>query len=154
MTSAMRRTTWWMVSSFSSISSPMRMTLGWVWKATSRAMWEALRPMRRLKCQYFRSDLQSELRLPISVAKAMQAEWYPKGICSSPGTWRSPSMVLGMPMTWVPDSRRFSARKAALVLESSPPTTTRPSSFRAAQVCRHCSIFWGVSILSRPVPSM
>ena len=40
----------------------------------SAAMWLALRPIRRLKCQYFRSDLQSELRLPTSVAKDMQAE--------------------------------------------------------------------------------
>ena len=63
-------------------------------------------------------------------------------------------MVLGMPMTWVLMPRRFSAKNAALVLESSPPTTTRPDNFRVAQVSRHCFIFSGVSILSRPVPNM
>ena len=43
------------------------------------------------------------------------------------------------------------AKKAALVLESSPPTTTRALRFRVLHVSLDKTIFLGVSILVRPV---
>ena len=48
------------------------------------------------------------------------------GICSF---FKSPSIVFGAPITlhFDPCFLKYSARRQALVLESSPPMTTRPS---------------------------
>jgi hypothetical protein len=54
------------------------------------------------------------------------------GICSF---YRSPSIVFGHPITLVLESilAKYSARRQAFVLESSPPITTRPSKSKSVQ---------------------
>ena len=46
----------------------MIVTFGWVCRAHSSAMCEALRPMSLMKCQYFLAELASRSMLPISSA--------------------------------------------------------------------------------------
>ncbi len=67
---------------------------------------------------------------------------------------RSPSMVLGTPTTAMgsPLEAKNSARRAAFVFESSPPTTTTASSLRRLAVSRALANCSGVSILVRPEP--
>ena len=70
--------------------------------------------------------------------------------------FRSPSMVLGQPMTWMPLlwAAKYSARTAALVLESSPPMMTMavmPCFLQTPSATANCS---SVSSLVLPEPMM
>jgi len=47
---------------------------------------------------------------------------------------------------------KYSAKRQALVFESSPPITTKPSSFRASQWAKELLNCSGVSILCLPEP--
>ena len=60
-------------SFFASTSSETRATLGLVWRATSRPMWEAERPMSFTKCQYFRPEAESRSMLPTVLARISTA---------------------------------------------------------------------------------
>ena len=57
-----------------STSSEMRATLGLVWRATSRPMWEADRPMSLMKCQYLR---------PARIGDSLQIAMMPRTYTSS-----------------------------------------------------------------------
>lgn len=113
---------------FASTSSPIRTQLIWVLSAHSRAIWEADLPMSLTKWQYSLEEMTSEQRFPIASEQTFVAVSNPNetGMCSF---YRSPSMVLGQPMTLVlePCLEKYSARRQAFVFESSPPMTTRPS---------------------------
>ena len=61
-------TTWPSVIFLARTSSPINTALGWVLKATSSVMCEALLPIRRTKCQYLRAELTSRQMLPTSSA--------------------------------------------------------------------------------------
>ena len=78
--------------------------------------------------------MYSAMRLPINSEYVLQAVSKPK-LTSTISFFRSPSMVLGQPMTLVvqPFFKKYSANKHALVLLSSPPITTSPSSFNDSQ---------------------
>ncbi len=58
--------TWPRLIFLCSTSSEMRQTLGLVWKAHSRAMCEAERPISLMKCQYLRLEAASRQMLPMS----------------------------------------------------------------------------------------
>ena len=66
----------------------------------------------------------------------------------------SPSIVFGIPITLqsIPSVSRYSAMNAAFVLESSPPTTTRPSSLFLTTVCLTFSNCSGLLIFVLSVP--
>ncbi len=61
-------------------------------------------------------------------------------------------MVLGHPTTHILEflERKYSAKRAAFVLESSPPMTTRPSSLSDSQYFKDFSKSYSFSILSLP----
>ncbi len=84
-----------------SISSEIRQTLGCTCKAHSSAICEAERPMSLIKCQYLRDELQSRCILPITSEYTLQAVSKPKEH-SIISFLRSPSMVLGQPITCTP----------------------------------------------------
>ena len=68
--------------------------------------------------------------------------------------FKSPSIVFGHPTTlvWHFSLVKYSANKQALVFESSPPITIKPSNFKASQCILDFSNCSGVSILSLPEP--
>ncbi len=68
--------------------------------------------------------------------------------------FKSPSIVLGTPITLVeiPLFTKCSAKRAAFVLESSPPTTTSASSAIRVTVCAAAANWDSLSILVRPEP--
>ena len=74
---------------------------------------------------------------PMHSEYVLQAVSKPK-LTSTNSFLRSPSIVLGHPTTHIfePWERKYSARRAAFVFESSPPITTNPSSFRDSQYFR------------------
>ena len=97
--------------------------------------------------------MTSEHKFPIASEYTLVAVSNPKltGMCSF---YRSPSIVLGQPMTFVlePFIAKYSASRHALVLESSPPITTRPSRSRLLQLVRESANCFSVSILCLPLP--
>mmetsp|Transcript_6796 Transcript_6796/g.10616 ORF Transcript_6796/g.10616 Transcript_6796/m.10616 type:complete len:209 (-) Transcript_6796:418-1044(-) len=127
--------------------------LGWVCKAHSRVMLEAARPMSRTKWYDFRADLASAVRFAISSEYVLHAVSKPKEV-STYSFLRSPSIVLGTPITRVftPCCRKYSASTAAFVLESSPPTTIRPSRLSFSAVAFTDANCLSVSIFVLPDP--
>ena len=131
----------------------MRHTLGCVSRAHSRAMWEALLPISLMKCQYFLALFASLSIFPISSEYVLVAVSKPKEISIS-SFFKSPSIVFGHPITCTPVScaLKYSARTAALVLESSPPMmvmAVMPCFLHTAAAFSNCSV---VSSLVLPLP--
>jgi len=97
--------------------------------------------------------MTSEHKFPIASEYTLVAVSNPKltGMCSF---YRSPSIVFGQPMTFVlePFIAKYSASRHALVLESSPPITTKPSRSRLLQLVRESANCFSVSILCLPLP--
>jgi hypothetical protein len=106
------------------------------------------------KCQYFLAERASEARLPTISAYVLLAESNPKHTLTLSGIWKSLSTVLGTATTLVGTfvAAKCSARYAALVAESSPPTMTSPSSFRSRHVLAAAAKCSGVCRRNRPVP--
>ena len=96
----------------------------------------------------------SELKFPIASEYTFVAVSNPKltGIYSF---FKSPSIVFGAPITlhFEPCFSKYSARRHAFVLESSPPITTRPSRSRAFAFASEASNCSGFSILCLPDPN-
>ena len=108
-----------------------------------------------MKCQYFFAEFASRSMLPISSLYVLHAVSNPK-LVSMTSFFRSPSIVLGQPITWIPlpFAAKYSARTAALVLESSPPMITiavSPCFFATDSTTLNCST---VSSFVRPDPMM
>ena len=78
-----------------------------------------------MKCQYFLAEIESLHILPISSLYVLVAVSNPNEHSIS-SFFKSPSIVLGQPITWMSMlfSAKYSASKAALVFESSPPIIT------------------------------
>jgi len=66
--------------------------------------------------------------------------------------FKSPSIVFGHPITFVelPLAKKYSAKSQALVLESSPPITTKPSSCNYLQLFSALALSFSEWILSLP----
>ena len=108
-------------------------------------MCDALLPINLMKCQYFLAELASRSMFPISSENVLVAVSKPNEISIS-SFFRSPSIVLGQPITWIPHlwAAKYSASTAALVLESSPPMITiafRSCSFATLATTSNCSSF-------------
>ena len=108
-----------------------------------------------MKCQYFLAEFASRSMFPISSEYVLQAVSKPNEV-SMYSFLRSPSIVLGQPITRVGTlfATKYSASKAAFVLESSPPMITiasRPSFLAVSAEALYCS---SVSIFVRPEPMM
>ena len=88
-------------------------------------MCDALLPITLIKCQYFLAEFASLSMLPINSEYVLQAVSKPKET-SITSFLRSPSIVLGHPITCTPElvAAIYSASTAALVFESSPPMIT------------------------------
>jgi hypothetical protein len=71
---------------------------------------------------------------PMHYEYVLQAVSNPK-LTSINSFFKSPSIVLGTPTTLIYDFwlKKYSANKAALVLDPSPPITTNPSSLSDSQ---------------------
>ena len=131
------------------------MKVGWVFKATSKATWDADLPIILTKCQYFLEETASLWIFPTNSAYVLVAVSKPKEV-SIYSFFKSPSIVLGTPtkVTSLPLLLKNSANNAALVLESSPPTTTTASIWRSFITLKALSIWEGVSILVLPEPNI
>ena len=134
-------------------SSPIKQMFGCVSNAHSNATWEAERPMTLMKCQYFLAEFASRSMFPINSLYVFVAVSNPKEHSIS-SFFKSPSMVLGQPTTWTPVlcAAKYSAKTAALVLESSPPIMTIaliPCFLQTSAACANCS---SVSNFVRPEP--
>ena len=127
--------------------------LGCVSSAHSSATCEAERPITLMKCQYFLAELASLSMLPISSEYVFVAVSNPNEASIS-SFFKSPSIVLGHPITWIPVllAAIYSARVAAFVFESSPPIITiavSPDFLAFSATKANCSL---VSSFVRPEP--